>query len=226
MTTQISKDKRLYDTVIFDLDGTLLDTLEDLQDAVNFVLLKRGYPLRSLEEIRSFVGNGIFLLMERAVPEEVTEEELQRIYLEFREYYTSHCKIKTKPYEGVKELLQYLKDNGYLTAIVSNKNDAAVKQLSQDYFPGLIDIAVGQREGIRIKPAPDTINEVLKLLDTDSKRTLYVGDSEVDQATAENASMDYVLVDWGFRSREQLMELKPKRIVSHSEALLQSIITL
>ena len=220
MTTQISKDKRLYDTVIFDLDGTLLDTLEDLKDAVNYVLLKRGYPLRSLEEIRSFVGNGIFLLIKRAVPEDITEEELQRVYREFREYYNSHCKIKTKPYGGVRELLQYLKDNGYRTAIVSNKNDAAVKELSQDYFPGLIDIAVGQREGIRIKPAPDTVNEVLKLLDTDSRRALYVGDSEVDQATAENASMDYVLVDWGFRSREQLMELKPKKIVSHSEALL------
>ena len=223
MTVQNRKNSSLYDTVIFDLDGTLLDTLEDLKDAVNHVLKNHGFPLRSLEEVRSFVGNGMYLLMKRSAPEDTPEEELNKVFQEYRQYYTSHCKINTRPYEGVIELLQTLKAQGFQVAIVSNKNDAAVKELAKDYFQGLIDVAVGQREGIQTKPAPDMVHEVMKILHTSAKTTIYVGDSEVDKATAENAALSYVLVDWGFRSKAQLQKLNPKKIISRSEELLNCL---
>ncbi len=218
---QKKNSNRPYDSIIFDLDGTLLNTLHDLRDAVNHVLENHGYPSRRLEEIRGFVGNGIYQLMMRAVPKNTLEHDLNLAFQEFKEYYTSHCRVKTKPYEGVLELLQYLKDNGYKTAIVSNKNDAAVKELVQIYFKGLIDVSLGQREGIRIKPASDAVIEAMKLLGTDATKALYVGDSEVDMETAKNAAMDYVLVDWGFRHRDQLEELNPMKIISQSHQLIQ-----
>lgn len=214
----------IYDTVIFDLDGTLLNTLDDLCDGVNHALNQYHYPLRSLEEVRSFVGNGIHKLMERAVPAFVTEEELSQVFDEFRTYYTAHCNVKTRPYEGILQLLANLKSDGYKTAIVSNKNDAAVKELAELYFSGLIDVAVGQREGIRIKPAPDSVNEVMRLLHTEYSKALYVGDSEVDKATADQAHMDCILVDWGFRDREDLVTLNPGRVISHSDELFKYMV--
>lgn len=220
MTTHNLENRR-YDTIIFDLDGTLLDTLEDLHDAVNHIFNRYGYPLRSLEEIRTFVGNGIYHLIKRAIPEGLSEEEFQSVLLEYRKYYTNNYKNKTKPYEGIMDLLAYVKQQGYRTAIVSNKNDAAVKKLTEDYFADYIDVAVGQREGIGVKPAPDSVNEVMRLLHTDASKSVYVGDSEVDKATAENASMDYVLVDWGFRHREELEQLQPMKIVSHTDELAE-----
>ncbi len=223
MQRQNRQDRKEYDTVIFDLDGTLLNTLEDLKDAVNYVLQQHEYPLRSLEEIRTFVGNGIFLLVQRALPSGITEEEKNQAFLEFREYYTSHCQQKTRPYEGILTLLKELQNSGIQIAIVSNKNDAAVKQLADEYFPGLIQVSVGQREGIKTKPAPDSVNEVMQLLHTNARQALYVGDSEVDMATAENAKMDYVLVDWGFRHREELLKLHPVKVISRPEELLELI---
>lgn len=210
-----------YNTVIFDLDGTLLNTLEDLADGVNFCLQNNGYPQRTLEEVRHFVGNGIRRLMEQAVPENVTGEPFERIFEEFRTYYTEHCQIKTRAYDGIMELLAKLKQKGYAMAIVSNKNHGAVTELNQIYFRDYIDTAIGQKDGIRKKPAPDTVLQALKELGKEKETALYVGDSEVDFMTAENTGMDCVLVTWGFRTVEELSEFEPKAMIDRPEALLK-----
>lgn len=216
---------RKYDTVIFDLDGTLLNTLEDLKDAVNYVMRQNGYPERTLEEVRHFVGNGIRKLMERAVPEYVKGETFERVFEEFRIYYTAHCQEKTCAYEGIVSLLQELKKQGIALAIVSNKNHAAVCELNEIYFKEYIKVAIGQKDGIRKKPAPDTVLQALKELGKEKETALYVGDSEVDYQTAGNTGMDCVLVTWGFRTVEELSEFKPYVFISKPEELLRVIFT-
>ena len=210
-----------YDTVIFDLDGTLLNTLEDLADAVNAVMRANAYPERTLDEVRRFVGNGIRRLMEQAVPEGVCGEIFERVFEEFRTYYTEHCQIKTRAYNGVMELLEALKEKGYAMAIVSNKNHAAVCELNDIYFKKDISVAIGQKDGIRKKPAPDTVFQALKELGVSGERAVYVGDSEVDFMTAENSCMDCVLVSWGFRTKEELADCTPKAMIDRPEELLQ-----
>lgn len=211
---------RNYDTVIFDLDGTLLNTLEDLKDGVNHVLREHGYPQRTLEEVRKFVGNGIRRLMELAVPEEVAGEMFEEVFEEFRTYYTSHCQIRTCAYDGILELLRELKEQGYALAIVSNKNQGAVTELNDIYFREWIETAIGQTDGIRKKPAPDTVLQALKMLGKEQKTALYVGDSEVDFQTAENAGMDCVLVTWGFRTTEELEQFTPTARIDAPQELL------
>ena len=208
-----------YDTVIFDLDGTLLNTLEDLADAVNFVMRKNHYPQRTIEEVRRFVGNGIRRLMELAVPENISETEFKQVFEEFKNYYTEHCQIKTCAYDGVMPLLKHLYENGYAMAIVSNKNHAAVCELNDIYFKDYIEVAIGQKDGIRKKPAPDTVVQALKELGKTKERAVYVGDSEVDFATAKNSGMDCVLVTWGFRNLEELKEFQPVAFVDTAEQL-------
>lgn len=209
-----------YDTVIFDLDGTLLNTLEDLADGVNHVMEENGYPKRTLEEVRHFVGNGIRRLMEQAVPESVTGDEFERVFEEFRSYYTEHCQIKTRAYDGIMQLLDTLKKQGYAMAIVSNKNHAAVCELNEIYFKEYIKVAIGQKDGIRKKPAPDTVIQALKELGKEKETAIYVGDSEVDFATAENTGMDCVLVTWGFRTTDELSVFKPRAFIEKPEELL------
>lgn len=209
-----------YDTVIFDLDGTLLNTLEDLADAVNAVMRANAYPERTLDEVRRFVGNGIRRLMEQAVPEGVCGETFECVFEEFRTYYTEHCQIKTRAYDGVMELLAVLKEKGYAMAIVSNKNHAAVCELNEIYFKEDIQVAIGQKDGIRKKPAPDTVFQALKELGVSGERAVYVGDSEVDFMTAENSCMDCVLVSWGFRTKEELADCTPKAMIDRPEELL------
>lgn len=206
-----------YDTVIFDLDGTLLNTLEDLADAVNYVMEKNGFPRRTLEEVRHFVGNGIRRLMELSVPETVTGEQFERVFEEFREYYTGHCQIKTRAYDGIKELLEKLHCKQYSMAIVSNKNHAAVQELNDIYFQKYIRTAIGQKDGIRKKPAPDTVLQALKELGKSAEHAVYVGDSEVDFKTAVNAGMDCILVTWGFRTMEELADFSPKAFIRQPE---------
>ena len=208
-----------YDTVIFDLDGTLLNTLEDLADAVNHVMRENGYPQRTLEEVRRFVGNGIRRLMEQAVPEGVTGENFEHVFEEFRNYYTEHCQIKTRAYAGVMELLKTLAERGIAMAIVSNKNHAAVCELNEIYFKEYISVAIGQKDGIRKKPAPDTVLQALKELGKEAAGAVYVGDSEVDFMTAENSEMDCVLVTWGFRTEEELADCTPKAWIRKPEQL-------
>lgn len=208
-----------YDTVIFDLDGTLLNTLEDLADAVNFVMRANQYPERTIEEVRHFVGNGIRRLMEQAVPEHVIGEEFERVFEEFKKYYTEHCQNKTCAYEGIMPLLGCLYEKGYAMAIVSNKNHAAVCELNDIYFKEYITVAIGQKDGIRKKPAPDTVIQAIKELGKDKEKAIYVGDSEVDFATAKNSGMDCALVTWGFRTVEELAEFSPTAFIDKPEDL-------
>lgn len=209
-----------YDTVIFDLDGTLLNTLEDLADAVNHVMRENGYPQRTLDEVRRFVGNGIRRLMEQAVPEYVSGEAFERVFEEFKNFYTEHCQIKTRAYEGIMPLLEELHGKGYAMAIVSNKNHGAVSELNDIYFQKYIQVAIGQKDGIRKKPAPDTVLQALKELGKCADSAIYVGDSEVDFATAQNSGMDCALVTWGFRTVEELKECKPEVWIHKPEELL------
>lgn len=208
-------------TVIFDLDGTLLNTLEDLKDSVNATLSTYGYPERSLEEVRKFVGNGVARLMELAVPEQLDKEKAKEILEYFKANYAKNCNHNTKPYDGILALLSHLKNQGYHLAIVSNKFDSAVKELNQLYFSNYIEVAIGQREGIRKKPYPDTVNIALKELGSCAEEALYIGDSEVDVETAKNAGLRLISVDWGFRKREELIQSGAQIIVDKPEDIIE-----
>lgn len=195
----------MINTIIFDLDGTLLNTLEDLADSVNYALVKSGFALRTLEEVRGFVGNGIGKLIERALPDGLKNTLYTQVFEDFKAHYSVHCQDKTKPYPGIIELLDELAGAGYRMAIVSNKMDNAVKKLSEEYFGGKIPVAIGECENIRRKPAPDTVYAALKELHVTDGQAVYVGDSEVDLKTAAAAGIPCISVDWGFRSKEQLI---------------------
>lgn len=211
----------MIDTIIFDMDGTLLDTLEDLADATNAGLAHRGYPARTLEEIRSFVGNGVGVLLGKAVPEGTPDGEMEQCLSYFKEYYAKHWQDKTKPYDGILPLLAALKEKHVKTAVISNKYDAAVVQLCEDYFPGSFDVARGEREGVPRKPAPDAIYAILEELGSEKKNAVYVGDSEVDMATAKNSGLTAVGVTWGFRDRQLLEEKGADYIIDRPDQLLE-----
>lgn len=208
-----------YQLVIFDLDGTILDTLDDLADSTNVALQIHGFPVRTRQEIRAFVGNGIFNLIQRAVPVGTEEEKAKKVLADFKKYYGEHCADKTKPYEGIAELILQLRADGFKTAVVSNKADFAVQELCEQYFPKMFDYVVGEREGVRKKPAPDSVNEVLRQLGMKKTQAVYVGDSEVDVETAKNAKMNHIIVEWGFRDREYLMERGAEVLVATMQAL-------
>ena len=210
-------------TVIFDLDGTLLDTLQDLADAVNYALRKEGMPERTIDEVRRFVGNGVRLLMIRAVPGGESNPLFEETFAQFKEYYGEHCNDNTKPYDGMIELLETLKSKGYSVAIVSNKIDFAVKELSVLYFNGIVPVAIGEKEGVRRKPAPDTVREALKELGRTAEEAVYVGDSDVDIETAKNADMPCISVLWGFRDLEFLEEHGAKRYARTAEDVLKLV---
>lgn len=207
-----------YRNIIFDLDGTLLNTIEDLTDGVNHVMEMYAYNTYSISQIKSFVGNGIMKLMETAVPNGKENEKFDEMYNEFKSYYTNHCRIKTRPYDDILNLLGLLKEQDYGLAIVSNKNDGAVKELAEYFFDDYINIAIGQSETTRKKPAPDTVYEAMKELPKGA--CLYVGDSEVDKMTADNAGTDCVLVSWGFRDKAMLESLKPLSVIDSPKELI------
>ncbi len=189
-------------TVIFDLDGTLLNTLEDLKEATNFALSKYNYPTRTLEEVRCFVGNGVRKLIERAVPENC--QNVEECLAVFKQNYSEIMYNHTAPYNGILKILSDLKANGIKTGVVSNKFDSAVKELCKKYFADLIDIAIGQADDVPKKPAPDGVFKAMRELGADKSSTIYVGDSDVDVATAKNANLPCIGVTWGFRDREYL----------------------
>lgn len=195
-----------YNTVIFDLDGTLLNTLDDLRDSLNDVLLQKGYTTKTIEEVKRFVGNGVRNLVRRSVPEECSEEEVTYILEEFKDNYKNNMQNKTRPYNGIMELLLDLNRFNYKIAIVSNKYDTAVKELSKTYFGNLIPVAIGETAEIKRKPSPDSIYVAVKELGSELNRTIFVGDSETDVQTAKNAGIPCIGVTWGFRSREVLRE--------------------
>lgn len=192
-----------YDTIIFDLDGTLLDTLDDLMNATNYALGQLGYPARSCKEVESFVGNGVAKLMERAVPPGTSPADTARALDIFKPWYAAHSKDKTAPYPGVLETLKALRLRGCKLAVVSNKFDAAVKALAQDYFPGLMDLAAGENEaaGVPKKPDPTMVLRTIAAMGSTPDRAVYVGDSDVDLLTAKNSGLPCVSVTWGFRDK-------------------------
>ena len=207
----------MYKLVIFDMDGTILNTLEDLTDSMNVSLREYGLPERRIDEIRKFVGNGLHKLTERSVPEGTSDEMIEGVFNYLFTYYREHCDIKTKPYDGVIELIKRLRDAGCKTAVISNKADGAVNALCESYFDGLFDIAVGDRPGKAKKPAPDSVDEVLSKLGFSRDEAVYVGDSDVDLETARNAHMDCISVSWGFRDKEFLLSKGATTIIDRPE---------
>lgn len=194
--------------VIFDLDGTLLNTLDDLADSTNYALSRFGYPTRTIEEVRQFVGNGVAKLIERAIPEGKNNPNFEKCLAIFKENYAQNMYNKTAPYNGIIEMLSNLKSKGIKIAVVSNKFDLAVKELCKKYFEGVIDFAAGENEaqGIKKKPAPDTVISVLNEFNFASEDAVYVGDSDVDIMTAKNSKMPCISVTWGFRDEKFLLE--------------------
>lgn len=211
---------------IFDLDGTLLNTLEDLTDSMNYILEVNGFPLRTLEEIRSFVGNGVRKLVERAIPEDKRSDSVfvDKLYKDFSLYYNEHCMIKTDLYDGIKELVENLTQNGYDCAIVSNKIDSAVKELSDKYFGSLMKASIGEIPSVKTKPAPDMVELAMKEMGAVKERTIYIGDSEVDVQTAKNSGLPSVSVLWGFRDKEFLAEKGAEVFVHSAEELLEYLL--
>lgn len=213
----------MYKLAIFDLDGTILDTLKDLTNSTNYALKKNGYKERTIEEVRSFVGNGIGKLIERALPKETEREVYEKVLRDFTEHYKIHCADYTCAYDGIVELVIKLKERGIKTAVVSNKADFAVKSLCEQYFKGLFEYTVGERTGIKRKPEPDSVYEVMNRLNISKENTVYIGDSEVDIKTANNAGIDIISVDWGFRKKEFLVENGAKVIASNMHELLYDL---
>lgn len=213
-----------YKLAVFDMDGTILNTLEDLADSTNYALKVNGLPERTIDEVRRFVGNGIRLLIERAVPTDTDKELTDKVFDTFKEYYKTNCAVKTRPYDGIKDVLLELRKAGCLTAVVSNKADFAVQDLCKDYFDNLFDFAIGEREGIKKKPAPDSVFEVLSKLNVEKADAVYIGDSDVDFATSVNAGMDVIMVGWGFRDEEFLREKGAKRIIKQPSEILDIIL--
>ncbi len=214
------------DTIIFDLDGTLLNTLDDLTTSANYAMEQMGFPSRTKAEIKSFVGNGILVLIQKCVPAHTDDETIQKALDVFRSHYKIHCNDATRPYQGIYELLAILKENGIKMAIVSNKADFAVKELAEIYFSGIIPVAIGEMEsaGIRKKPAPDTVLKAVQQLNSQVIHSVYVGDSEVDIKTAENAGMDMILCSWGFRDEEYLKSMGAQNIIHSPEELADIIL--
>lgn len=212
--------KYQYEAVIFDLDGTLLDTLEDLKDSVNAAMQMYGCPERSLDEVRRFVGNGIRKLIERCLDGGEKHPEFENIFQAFQADYKKNCMNKTKPYDGVPEMIRDLKEDGVKVAIVSNKADFAVKELNEYYFKKFDLPAIGEKENVRRKPAPDTVFQALEELSVSRERAIYVGDSDVDIMTADNAGIPCISVLWGFRSRKFLEERHAKYFAEKPEDVL------
>lgn len=212
-----------YKAVIFDLDGTLLNTLDDLAASVNYALATCGFPLRTIDEVRRFIGNGVRVLMKRSVPQGTNDEDYNRAFEAFTAHYKENSRNMTKPYEGIYELLGELKNRGYKIAIVSNKIDFAVKDLRDEFFSDFIEVAVGDSEDTKNKPEPDMVFKVLSELGTDAGESVYVGDTDVDILTAKNANMDVVSVSWGFRTREELESYGTAAIADEPKDILRFI---
>lgn len=209
--------------VILDLDGTLLDTLEDLTDSVNHALVQFGYPPRTLPEIRRFVGNGAVKLLERALPCTLPQEQFDAFYRCYDAYYTAHGQDKTRPYDGAPELLRELRARGLFTAVLSNKQDKAVRILCAHYFPDLLDMATGPTAERRTKPAPDGVVYIAETLGVRTDEILYVGDSEADVQTGRNAGVKTVAALWGFRDRGTLEDAGASLFAKRTEDILKFI---
>ena len=211
-----------YSTYIFDLDGTLLDTLQDLASSVNYALETHGMPTHSVDAIRGFVGNGVRLLMERSVPDGARNPQFEAVFATFRQHYMQHSLDTTCPYPGISEMLRGFKQRGCRLAVVSNKFYAATQELVAHFCPE-IEVAIGEHEaeGIRKKPAPDTVFEALRQLGVTQEHAVYVGDSDVDLETARNSGLPCVSVLWGFRSHDFLLQHGATTFITHPSELLK-----
>ena len=214
---------RTFDTVIFDLDGTLLNTLEDIADSANYSLTQSGYPGRTIEDIRSFVGNGLGHLMELCLPEGKDNPHYEKCIADFRRHYYGNMQNKTVPYDGIINLLQKLSEENFKMAVVSNKFDQAVKKLTHDYFGDYINVAIGDSENVARKPAPDTVFKAMEVLCSSADKAIYLGDSEVDIETALNSGLIGVGAAWGFKGRAFLEATSADYIIDKPEELLKLI---
>lgn len=205
------KEKKL---IIFDMDGTILNTLDDITDAVNHYLDMYNYPRRSVEEMRIIVGRGLRNTLKEGFPAGTNEGFIDEIFPEFAAYYKEHSNDKTRPYDGVVEVIKKLKAEGYMTAVASNKRQEAVEVLGEIYFKDCFDMAIGDAPGRRIKPASDMTDEILKFFNVKKEDAVYIGDSDVDVQTARNAGLDLISVTWGFRDREMLEKIGADYFIS------------
>ncbi len=211
----------MYNTIIFDLDGTLLNTLEDLCNSTNYALNKYGFKERTLEEVRTFVGRGAAVLIQKALPSEVSQEMYAQVLSTFKVHYSEHSNELTAPYEGIMDMLSKVKQKGYKTAILSNKPHNAVQDLHKLFFAEYIDVAMGVKDGIPTKPDSVMVNNVMSELGSKAEHTLYVGDSEVDVMTAHNAGLNMITCLWGFRDKTELEVAGAVNFISHPVELLE-----
>ncbi len=209
-----------YRAVLFDMDGTVLDTLGDLTNAVNHILGQYGMPARDTREVASFLGNGARHLLNKAVPAGTPASLTEEMLGVYQPWYDSHCAILTAPYEGILPLMRALRDAGVKQAVISNKQDSAVRLLAERHFPGLLETAVGESATVRRKPNPDAVLAALRVMEIPARDAVYVGDTEVDLRTAENAGLDCAAVGWGFRSREELRAAGAARVFETPDELL------
>ncbi len=220
----------MYKLAIFDMDGTILNTIDDLADSCNVICEKYGYPLHTVEEIKYMVGNGIPKLMRRALPQDIAENQFEKVLAEYIEYYEAHCDIKTRPYEGVVECIRSLRDAGVKVAVNTNKVQAAAEELCAQYFPGVFDVISGSRPGIPPKPDPTGLYEILKEIGLSKEEACYpgtacfIGDSDVDLQTGLGSGLDFIGVDWGFRGRQFLLEHGASVVVDNTEELLKLLL--
>ena len=210
----------MYKTYIFDLDGTLLNTLGDLAASTNYALRQYGMPEHTIDDVRRFVGNGVGKLIERAIPEGLANPQYEDVLATFRKHYMLHSLDTTAPYPGIESLLHSLRSHGCNVAVVSNKFYNATVELCRHFFADTVEVAIGERENIRRKPAPDTVNETMRKKGVSAEDTVYVGDSDVDVATARNSGIPCISVLWGFRDRDFLIEHGATTFVNTPEDIL------
>jgi len=202
-----------YEIIIFDLDGTLINSLEDLKDSVNYMLYEFEYSKKTLFDVRNAVGNGVEKLVERMIPDGIENPNYEKCLKIFRDHYSKNMDKKTVAYPYIMEMLETLQSKGYKIAVVSNKFDTAVKPLCKKYFDGLVNIAIGQSKDMKKKPEPDTVFLALQHFQSTPEKAVFVGDSEVDIQTAQNANMDCISVSWGYRSKNFLTQNNAKIII-------------
>ena len=212
----------MFKNYIFDLDGTILDTLDDIANAVNYALDRMNYPTHTTDEVKSYIGNGIRMLIRRAVPKGTAEEDYEKTHLIFAEYYHSHLSDYTKPYDGITDVLDELKAKGCSLAVVSNKTDSAAKSVVKQFFGSRFDMVVGKMDCFPTKPAPDSVLYVMEKLGFDKNETVYIGDSEVDVQTAHNAGLPCIGVTWGNRDKEELVSNGAEFIANKASEILKA----
>lgn len=215
-----------YDLIVFDLDGTILNTIDDLADSCNYILQKHNFPTHTVEEIKYMVGNGIPKLIERACPSDISKDEYDAVLEEYRDYYSKHCDIKTAPYEGIIDCIKAIKSTGIKVAVNTNKDEGASVELCNKHFPGVFDFISGGNSGLPLKPAPDGVQRITQKLfgkDYTEIKGCYVGDSDVDIAAGKNCGFDTIGVDWGFRGEAFLRAHGAVNVIKICTELFSSI---